>query len=369
MDNCEIKVSVVMPIYNAYDYLRPAMDSVLDQTLREIEVICIDDGSTDKSLAILKEYQAHDDRVRIITETNAGPALARNKGIARARGEYIAFLDADDFFEPTMLESMYNAAKRDDLDITIVDYDVYNNHSAKFESAPVNEHSEIYAPGKVTSKNEHPDAIFLSTTGSAWNKLFRHSFLTDKNLQFLPDVKMYEDVYFVVCALSLAERVGKVFEVLVHHRIYVDQSRAKAFKKYYSQVPLVYGKVREFLRSHGMLAPLKNAFFNLSTSRCYKTYNALGKDAKAEFWNMLHDEYSEIMGWRDYSKEDFESDEICEFVACVELYNHDEYKNMLARSRPPRLDRLKQIIHAANKRKKIKQFFANLFGRKKHQKQ
>ena len=84
MDNNDIKVSVIIPIYNAYDYLRPAMDSVLDQTLRDIEIICIDDGSTDKSLEILKEYQKSDDRVRIITETNAGPALARNKGISRA---------------------------------------------------------------------------------------------------------------------------------------------------------------------------------------------------------------------------------------------------------------------------------------------
>ena len=97
-----IKVSVVMPIYNAYNYLRPAMDSVLDQTLREIELICIDDGSTDNTLEILKEYQKQDERVRIITENNAGPAIARNKGLARSRGKYICFLDADDFFEPTL---------------------------------------------------------------------------------------------------------------------------------------------------------------------------------------------------------------------------------------------------------------------------
>ena len=86
-----------MPIYNAYDYLRPSLDTVLDQTLREIEVICIDDGSTDRSLDIIKEYQERDDRVRIVTENNAGVSTARNKGIIRARGEYLIFLDADDF--------------------------------------------------------------------------------------------------------------------------------------------------------------------------------------------------------------------------------------------------------------------------------
>ena len=81
--NCDIKVSVIIPIYNAYDYLRPALDSVVYQTLRDIEIICIDDGSVDRSLEILKEYQKNDDRVRIVTEANAGPGLARNNGLGR----------------------------------------------------------------------------------------------------------------------------------------------------------------------------------------------------------------------------------------------------------------------------------------------
>ena len=99
-----------MPIYNAYDYLGPAIDSVLSQTLTEIELICVDDGSTDSSYDLIKEYQKKDERVRIVTETNAGPALARNNGIKRARGEYLAFLDADDFFEPDMLKKMVEKA-------------------------------------------------------------------------------------------------------------------------------------------------------------------------------------------------------------------------------------------------------------------
>ena len=93
MSSQDIKVSVIMPVYNAFDYLRPAMDSVLDQTLKEIEIICIDDGSTDHSLDIIKEYKDKDERVRIITENNAGPSIARNKGLQRSRGEYIIFLD------------------------------------------------------------------------------------------------------------------------------------------------------------------------------------------------------------------------------------------------------------------------------------
>ena len=364
MDNNDIKVSVIIPIYNAYDYLRPAMDSVLDQTLRDIEIICIDDGSTDKSLEILKEYQKSDDRVRIITETNAGPALARNKGISRARGEYVAFLDADDFFEPILLESLYSAAKRDDLDIVISEYDVYNSNTANFEDAPPVEHADIYTPGAVTSKNEHPDDIFTSTTGSAWNKLYRRSFIIDKGLSFLPDVKMYEDVYFVVTSLSLAERVGKVFDVLMHHRVHYSQLRARAFRKYHAQIPFVYSKIKEFLMAHGMYAPLRRSYLNMTASRCYKTYNMLPKDAKEDFWNLLYDEYAEKLGWRNYTRDDFELEEVCEFVACIELYNHDAYKKAMASSNSPRFDRLAQRIKSANLRKKWKAFFSKLFGKK-----
>ena len=92
-----VKVSVVMPIYNASDYLRLALDGVVHQTLTDIELICVDDGSTDDSLSIIKEYQQADERVRILTENNAGPSIARNKGLSRARGKYVIFLDADDF--------------------------------------------------------------------------------------------------------------------------------------------------------------------------------------------------------------------------------------------------------------------------------
>ena len=366
MNNTDIKVSVIMPIYNAYDYLRPAIDSVLDQSLKEIELICIDDGSTDSSFELIKEYQKQDERIRIVTETNAGPALARNNGIKRARGEYLAFLDADDFFEPDLLELLYNAAKERDLDIAISDYDMYNSRKATFEHAKPSEHEDIYTEGGVTSKNEHPDHIFMSTNGAAWNKLFRHSFVIDKELLFLPDVKVNEDVYFVMCALSLAERVGKVNKLLMHHRIYSGQSRAKQFKKYYPQVLLVYLKIKEFLMHKGMYAPLSSSFLNISASRCYKIYNILGSDAKENFWDLLHCEYAEKLGWHGSEAEAFDEAEVCEFCANIELYPHKQYKKRLAKGHKLDLDRLGTTFKNAKRRKRMRSFFASLSMRKKN---
>ena len=193
----EIKVSVIMPVYNAENYLRTALDSVIDQTLREIEIICIDDGSTDKSLEIIKEYQKNDSRIRIVTENNAGPGAARNKGIVRARGKYIAFLDADDFYELTLLSELYSFSEEEGLDIAVADYDIYNSKKARFSPAMDSDYGTIFAANPVTSKSEYPDYILQATTGYVWNKLFRREFLTEKGLSFLPELYIFEDVHFV----------------------------------------------------------------------------------------------------------------------------------------------------------------------------
>ena len=365
MSNIDIKISVVMPIYNAADFLRAALDSVISQTLKEIEIICVDDGSTDNSLEIIKEYQKNDERVRIVTETNAGPALARNNGIRRVRGEYIAFLDADDFFESTMLEEMYKEAKKNDLDIVICDYDVYNNKKSTFTKPSPADHEEIVVAGGVTSKSDHPNCIFSCTNLSAWNKLFKTSFVVDKNLAFLEEVKMYEDVYFMVTALSLAERVGKVNKLFLHHRVHSEQSRAKSFRKYYSQVPVIYESIKEFLMHNGMYSPLETSFRNLSASRCFKIYNILGSDEKSKFWGMLHGEYAEKLGWHGCSIEDFEDIEVCEFIANIEIYDHKQYKKRCSKGLTLRMDRLGRVMKGAKRRNKVRGFFARIFLRKK----
>ena len=362
-NNIDVKVSVIIPIYNAFDYLQPALDSVIAQTLKEIEIICIDDGSIDKSFELLKEYQKKDDRIRIVTEANAGPALARNNGIKRARGEYLAFLDADDFYEKDFLEELYCAATAENLDIAIGEYDIYNTHKARFESPVLPDHSEIFDGYNVTSKNEHPDKILSSTTGSAWNKLFRRSFVESKQLSFPEDVRMYEDVYFTVTALSFAERVGRVPKVLMHHRVHNEQARVKNFSKYYSQIPAVYGRIKDFLVNRGMYAPLLRSYLNLSASRCYKVFNLLSKDSKENFWNLLHDEYSECLGWQERNAVDFENDDVYKFVLYTQLYSYKEYKKRLCADGSLKVGNVD--VEIAKKRKRIRKFFAKIFKRKK----
>ena len=362
--NDNIKVSVVMPVYNAYNYLSSAIESVLQQTLTEIELICVDDGSTDKSLAIIKKYQHEDSRVRIVTENNAGPSVARNKGLARARGEYVIFLDADDFYEPNLLASLCRIADEGNLDIALARYDIYNNRKGTYEDNIRVVHGEIFTPGAVVSKVTHPDEILLATTGNVWNKLFRRSFLVEKELQFLPEIRVFEDVYFVMSAVSLAERIGKVFEVLIHHRVYSGQARNRLFKKYHKQLPILYVRLKEFMMQRGVYAPLSQSFFNLSANRFHKIYGLLGKDARAHLWNELHEHLADELGWSAMEPEDVEDAEVREFVANVILYSHKVY--LRRRSRGARVNMETAPRVAKNKRniRKISGFFSRIFGKK-----
>ena len=124
-----VKVSVIIAVYNAEKYLVQCLDSVLNQTLKEIEIILVNDGSTDNSMQILEKYQKKDARVRVINQENQGAAAARNAGMKLAVGEYLSFLDADDFFSPEMLEEMYAGCVEQDADISVIRSKEYNEQS------------------------------------------------------------------------------------------------------------------------------------------------------------------------------------------------------------------------------------------------
>jgi hypothetical protein len=231
-------------------------------------------------------------------------------------------------------------ATEKELDIAVSSFDILNNKKGKSFPASPEPHADIFALGAVVSKNEYPDYILQSTTGYVWNKLFRASFIKEKELIFAPELYVFEDVHFVCTALSLATRVAKCDKILIHHRVYSEQSRAKLFKKYYSQVPVVYFKIKEFLTQHGMYVPLTRSFLNLSSERCYKIYNLLWKDAKEKFWNELHSGCADSLGWYQHEPSAFESDEVYDFVANVGLYTYAQYQKRSSKGKKLKTDNL-----------------------------
>src|SRR5574344_661413 len=125
----EKKVSIIIPVYNTEEYLDECLQSLINQTLKDIEIICIDDGSTDCSAEILHEYSLKDSRIKVLKQRNYGQSAARNKGLMFANGEYISFLDSDDFISEDMLEKLYCKAKEQNTDITMCGITVLNSQT------------------------------------------------------------------------------------------------------------------------------------------------------------------------------------------------------------------------------------------------
>ena len=210
----EPKMSIIVPVYNVEKYLRRCLDSILNQTLTDIEVICVNDGSPDTSPEILEEYQKKDNRIVVINQENGGLGAARNTGINAARGEYLGFVDSDDFIVPTMYEKLYRKAKEQDADVVLCNINLYFTESGETKIfRDMRFYGNMERTGSFTV-NEHPR--ILQSIG-VWDRIYRRAFIEKFNLRN-PEKRIYEDVLFTVQTSVLASRIAIVNEPLYYYR-------------------------------------------------------------------------------------------------------------------------------------------------------
>lgn len=181
-----VKVSVIIPVYNVQEYLGFCLDSVCSQTLKDIEIICIDDGSTDKSGKILAEYAAKDPRFIIIKQENKGQSAARNAGIKKAKGEYLSFVDSDDWINDIFLEKLYTAAVNENVDVCGCGFKRVKSGrekvSLKFDSLK-----------KATTLHEKFCLFDMPRHNYVWNKIYRRDMIIQHQLWFA-EGRYYEDM-------------------------------------------------------------------------------------------------------------------------------------------------------------------------------
>lgn len=204
------KVSIIIPVYNTEKYLADCLDSVLNQTLKELEILLINDGSTDSSLKIMEQYRDnYPDQIRLYSKENGGQATARNMAIPLCRGEYIGFVDSDDYIEPEMYEKMYAKAKETDADYVECDY-----VNVKINEAGEQERIADYGSRvrEYTSKKD----MFIDPMLAPWNKIYRRTLLQESKVIF-PEGLIYEDTAFCLKAISFIETYAFVPEKFVVH--------------------------------------------------------------------------------------------------------------------------------------------------------
>ncbi len=223
------KISVIVPVYNVEKYLQECMESILNQTLEDLEIICINDGSTDSSFEILNSYAKQDKRITVINKPNSGYGHTMNAGLNTASGEYIGIIESDDFAAKNMFEDLYKLAKENDADIVKSDWFHY---WSKNKFARKNNRISSAKAFKLTNSKE--DKSLLRINPSVWSAIYKREFLNKYNIRFLETPgASYQDIGFSFKVFALARRVIFTDKAYIYYRQDNINSSVKSKTKIY----------------------------------------------------------------------------------------------------------------------------------------
>ena len=256
-----VKVSIIMPVYNSEKFLGNALNSIVNQSLKDFELICIDDGSSDDSLNILNDYAGRDSRIKIITQKNGGSGAARNRGLEVCQGDYVFFIDSDDEISLNLLNLTYKNAVSNDSDLVL------------FKISNIQDDKETFVTPELPYEKVFPNADFDNFTFNCfdvkdylfklyyapWTKLYKREFLSRYD-DFLFDEELpYEDVLFHVKAMLRASKLSYVPKYLYHYRI--DNSDSVTFNREdHIQIFKIIDMVESFLIDENYMDGLKAEF-------------------------------------------------------------------------------------------------------------
>lgn len=272
---CKPKITIVVPVYNTGKYLEKCMQSLISQTMEELEIICVNDGSTDNSLALLEHYQDSDSRVRVINQKNQGLSEARNTGIRAATAEYLMFLDSDDWIDPETCDSAFAAARDYGADIVIWSY-VREFANLSLPQPVIDQESDtaVFGKGKqgcnlhrrilglIGDELRTPEKIDSLVT--AWGKLYKTALITDSQIKFI-DTKIIgtEDALFNVYVFGTAETIVSLNHCYHHYRKDNQGSLTKSYKpKLYQQWQTLFGYMQDYIADNNLGPDYQQALDN-----------------------------------------------------------------------------------------------------------
>lgn len=251
------KVSVIIPVYNSVKYLDISLPTVLNQSLQDIEIICIDDGSTDNSLVLLRNYAEKDNRIKIITQKNMTQGVARNNGLKHATGEYVLFFDSDDEMYFQMLEVMYYKAKEVDADLVVSNYAKFCPEKNRINY--INLRKDITVPeNEVFDWKLYKNWVFHSPTFAPWNKMVKRSLMLENRVKFLEKTPC-EDVLFSLQSLIYAGRTVFINQPLLKYNCWTDSS-CRAISNHNLNLFENMEIIRNFIKESGFESLLKDDF-------------------------------------------------------------------------------------------------------------
>lgn len=322
-------VSVIMPVYNGETYLRQCLDSVVNQTLKEIEIICVDDGSSDRSVEILKEYAAKDERVMVLQQANAGAGAARNNGLSKASGKYLSFLDSDDFFETDMLEKAVEKIAADRADFVVFRCDHYLNDTNTFKKAAYTLKKQTLPPYTPFNFRQITDNVFKAFVGWAWDKVYDREFVMKHNLKF-QEQRTSNDMLFVFSALVLAKRITYLDTVLAHQRRNNGESLSNTREKSWFCFYNALKALRDVLKEKGLYEELKKDFVNYAVHFSLWNLNTITGECYEKLYTKLHEEWFEELEVTGHDEAYFYNKTEYKQLADILRYDFKEYNTKLS---------------------------------------
>ena len=250
------KVSIIVPVYNTEKYLSKCLDSILEQTLSDFEIICVDDCSTDNSIKILEEYQNKDSRIKVLkNEENKGQGYSRNKALECVQGDYIGFIDSDDTIDKTYYEYLYNKAIKENAEITCAGiFYLFENNDQKPGTWVVKDSCE---KNTLISIKEKLNRVYKNCSTSACKHLYKRSFIEKNNINFLSGY-YHEDQYFNIKAYYYANKIvlehhdSPVYYYRVHHNSSMQKNKNDInYKKMYFDQFSVFNEIINFIKLRG----------------------------------------------------------------------------------------------------------------------
>ena len=245
------KLSIIVPVYNVEKYLPKCLESLIKQTLKDIEIICVNDGSMDNSLAILKEFASKDSRIKIIDNQHQGVAKTRNTGIEQSTGEYIGFVDSDDYIDIDFFEKLYNSATKSNSDIAIASILKHKNFFNIYNAKYTKEETAITIQDKIKLCEDKKHFFFY-----AWNKIYHSGFIKENNIKF-SEGQIYEDVMFAIKALYYSNKIISVYGTKYHyieHENSLTKYKDKTGEKEHDLIK-AYSELQEFCNSKNIEIP------------------------------------------------------------------------------------------------------------------
>ncbi len=315
-------VSVIVPVYNGEKYLKECLESILNQTLNDIEIICVNDGSTDSTANILKKFSSKDNRIKILSIENHGQGFARNLALNEVSGEYIAFVDADDWIDSNSLELLFSKAKNDNLDLLFFQMINYIESSKNFVETDLYNHQCFedngITEGMVFNLNDVRDFLFEIPVGPV-SKLYKKEFLESNRLKF-PEGMFFEDNAFFYNVLFKCDRAG-----FLKKRLYFRRRHEYSVTQTFDESKFDIVKATNFMLNVFINNNHYNSFkinlINHTFSMLLEWFQKSPLNLKQDFFTIIKNEF---MGFNKL-KEDFENNLNDMYLLIYDSFNHNEY--------------------------------------------